>query len=237
MGDASYGPVESARDLARIRDGTASFEDRARLEHFLLRHLQEGGNDSVASLLIDLDELGFSPAEVPDSADRLYTSSPADGVSLLVATHLSAELASVNVTVQAERAPALQVDPRHQEFYAIWESLLGATPSQVAELDSARRTVYLIALLEAEVMNGGFGQYLTNTDGEHIEETLAGLRRIGAERTVALLIEAAKLGSAADSYAAAWDDRAEEFGRLDAAFLESGEDLSGLTADAILRTG
>ncbi len=235
MGDASYGPMELARDLARIRDGTASFEDRARLEHFLLRHLQEGGNDGVASLLTSLDEFGFSLTEASDSDDRLYSSSASGGAYLFVTTHLGANLASVNVAVQAESGPTPQPDPRHRAFYAIWESLLGASPSRLAGLDSTRRTVYLIALLEAEVMNGGFGQYLTNTDGEHVEETLACLARIGAERTHGLLIEAARLASTADSYTAAWDDEAEEFGRLDTAFLESGEDLAGMTADAILR--
>ena len=45
---------------------------------------------------------------------------------------------------------------------------------------------------------------------------------------------AAKLGSQAESYVAAWDDESDAFSRLDDEFYESGEDLAGLTADRFL---
>ena len=99
----------------------------------------------------------------------------------------------------------------------------------------SERAVFLIGLLESEVMNGGFGQYLTNTDGVHLSETVTCLERIGASRTLELLLAAAKLGDQAESYVAAWDDESESYSRLDAEFLDSGEDLAGLTADRFLK--
>jgi hypothetical protein len=67
-------------------------------------------------------------------------------------------------------------------------------------------------------MNGGLGQYLTNTEGVHLSETVACLERIGANKTRELLMAAAKLGSQAESYIAAWDDEPEAFSRLDDKF-------------------
>ncbi|QYF95239.1 DMP19 family protein [Massilia sp. PAMC28688] len=45
-------------------------------------------------------------------------------------------------------------------------------------------------LLEAEVNNGGFGQYYFNSAGELAIQTVPALRAIGAERTARLLEEA-----------------------------------------------
>ncbi len=46
--------------------------------------------------------------------------------------------------------------------------------------------------------------------------------------------EPSRLAATAESYVAAWDDRAEEYSQLDTEFLDSGEDLALLTADGFL---
>ena len=82
-------------------------------------------------------------------------------------------------------------------------------------------------------MNGGHGQYLANTEGVYLEETIDCLGRIGAELTRTLLVEAGKLAEKAGSCRAAWELYAEDLENLDARFLASGEDLAGLTVEMI----
>ena len=144
----------------------------------------------------------------------------------MVTTFLTEHSASVNVEVKSEATSATEPDWRHARFYTIWESLLGATPSEVASLKGPRRAVYLVALLESEIMNGGIGQYLANTEAEYLTETLAYLERIRAPRTHALLSRAAEVGGRFESYLAAWDEDPGAFSSLDSEFEMSGEDLA-----------
>lgn len=230
-----YGPQEASRGLSKIRDGTASFEDRARLEECLLRRLQEYGNEGVADLLRETDDHEFVPADSSASGTEVtYTSQSPDGPRLVVTTFVGPHSASVNVTLEADSPPESEPDPRHETFYAIWDTVFDTEPSQLDDLDPAHRAVFFIALLEREVMNGGLGQYLTNTDGAYLEDTLSHLQSVGAERTRDLVARAVELAATAESYVAAWDDKAEEYSQLDTEFLDSGEDLALLTADEFL---
>ncbi len=230
-----YGPQEAARDLTRIRDGTASFEDRARLEHGLLRRLQEYGNKGVANLLREMDDHEFARSDSSDSSTKvIYTSPSSDRPRLVVTTYVGLHSASVNVTLDADSSPESEPDPRHEAFYAIWEAVLETAPSQLDDLDPEQRAVFLIGLLEAEVMNGGLGQYLANTEGAYLQDTVSYLQSVGAEKTRDIVVRAVELGATSESYAAAWDDKAEEYSQLDTEFLDSGEDLAALTADKFL---
>jgi hypothetical protein len=232
----TYGPDELSSDMTQIRKKAASFEVRARLEHFLLTVLKEHGNDAVADLLQSLPGHHFRRQDDGASEqDASYLSSGHDAADILVATFLSPDLASVNVTTADSPSDQSEPDPRHRAFYDVWENLLGISDSAVAQLDPKGKAVFLVGLLEAEVMNGGLGQYLTNTDGVYLEETIQCLASIGAERTRGIVVEAGRLGAEAESYVAAWESKSEEFQRLDEEFLESGEDLAGLTADAFLQ--
>jgi hypothetical protein len=231
----TYGANEVQRDLALVREGAASFEVRARLEQHLLEQLRTLGTKGVAELLLSLPDYNFSPgADATTGSDASYVSGDESGPHLVIAMHASPDLVWVNVTVEELSSSREEQDPRHRAFYALWEDMLGLPDAKVAELDPARKAVFLIGLLEAEVMNGGLGQYLTNTNGVHFDGTIRCLTRIGAEKTRMLLIEAKKLASDADSYVAAWESKSSDFSRLDEQFLESGEDLVGLTADVFL---
>ena len=57
----------------------------------------------------------------------------------------------------------------------------------VFELSEPVRFTYCIGVLNMQVMNGGFEQYYDNDYGIFAEETLKGLKKIGAEVTYELL--------------------------------------------------
>jgi len=57
----------------------------------------------------------------------------------------------------------------------------------VFELSEPVRFTYCIGVLNMQVMNGGFEQYYDNDYGIFAEETLKGLKKIGAELTYELL--------------------------------------------------
>jgi HEAT repeat protein len=65
----------------------------------------------------------------------------------------------------------------------------------LAEVDSLQklapplRTYLAVTILKGEVENGGFEQYFANSSGDDWREALAGLKEIGAKKTVALLKE------------------------------------------------
>ena len=234
----TYGADDVSGDLTRILEGTASFDERARLEHHLLTLLRADGSDAVAALLHALPAHDFRSADddLTEYEARFVTTEPGSR-HLVVATYLAPEIVWVNVTVEDASIEPAEPDPRHQAFYEMWESLLGMSDSEVASLDPTRKAVFLIALLEAEVMNGGLGQYLTNTDGVHLEETVRYLAEIGAQQTRTILLEAAALGAAAESYMAAWESKPDDFERLDSQFMDSGEDLAILTAETFMSGG
>jgi hypothetical protein len=234
----TYGADDVSDDLTRVLEGTASFDERARLEHHLLTLLRADGGDAVAALLHSLPAHDFRSVDddLTEYEARFVTAGPGPR-HLVVATYLAPEVMWVNVTVEDTSVEPAEPDPRHQAFYDMWESLLGVSDSEVAKLDPVRKAVYLMARLEAEVMNGGLGQYLTNTDGVLLEDTVRCLGAIGARRTRAILLEAAALGAEAASYVAAWESRSKDFERLDGQFMDSGEDLAILTAEAFLSGG
>ena len=222
-------------DLNKLWDGTASGDDETSVDFFLLDLLRTAGSQGVTDLLRGFPPEDFGTITVSGSGSEvLHTVSREDRPPLSVATCADPDMRWVNVTVESVATSPVLEDPRHQAFYTIWESFIEDGSSEAREYDTGERAVFLIALLESEVMNGGLGQYLTNTEGVHLSETVACLERIGANKTRELLMAAAKLGSQAESYVAAWDDEPEAFSRLDDKFYESGEDLAGLTADEFL---
>jgi hypothetical protein len=230
-----YGPAEVSRDLTRIREGVADFKERAELETHLLGVLQENGPGALAGLLQSLPGHRFVLQEegTAPSATRLMSTGHGTR-NLVVDAYLGPHSASVNVSLEEREGVTQQPVPGHRAFYDIWEDLLGVSDLMVDQLSPSRKAVYLVALLEAEVMNGGLGQYLSNTAGLRLEETLECLDRIGALKVREILSRAAALGVQYGSWDEAWERRSAEYERLDEALLQSGEDLAGLTADAFL---
>ena len=228
----SYGPKHCLHDLNKVWDGTASEDEQASLDFYLLDVVQAKGSRGIIKLL-----RGFTPESLgimtvsESGAELLCTVLRDDSPPLLIATCADPDMAWVNVEVERTATPITDDDPRHVAFYTMWEGFL---ENDANKDDVREQAVFLIGLLEAQVMNGGFAQYLTNTDGAYLTETLDCLERIGASKTRELLIAAAKLGAQAESYAAAWGDESEAFSSLDDEFYDPGEDLAGLTADTFL---
>ena len=79
-------------------------------------------------------------------------------------------------------------------------------------------------------MNGGVGQYLPNTDGMYIKETLELLKQIGAKCTGAALAKAAALKAEAETIEEAWERNTQVFEKLDANITSNPEDLAALAA-------
>ena len=57
----------------------------------------------------------------------------------------------------------------------------------VNALTASAKALYLAQILEAEVFNGGFHQYFSNSSGKHAHETLALLHELGVPRRADLL--------------------------------------------------
>ncbi|NLI48157.1 MAG: DMP19 family protein [Acidobacteria bacterium] len=105
------------------------------------------------------------------------------------------------------------------EFYRRYERLA----PDGGELATDDRLVQLVGELEADVNNGGFGQYLGNKGAARAREALACLFAIGAGQTAGWL-QAALEGSGA-----------EDLSRLDQEFYEGAEDLAALAMAYIKR--
>jgi hypothetical protein len=103
-----------------------------------------------------------------------------------------------------------------------------------AEMSDAERVFICIWQLEAEVNNGGFAQYYTNSSGDLASAAPAALESIGAPHTASIVRAANALfpaGPSADreSRESAFDALAEDaFEELDERFLAYEEDLSSL---------
>ncbi len=107
------------------------------------------------------------------------------------------------------------------EFYRRYERLA----AEQGALSPDDRVIQLVAELEADVNNGGFGQYLDNKGEARAREALACLSAIGARRTGRWL-------------ASALEDRGNVDGlaRLDQEFYGKAEDLASLTMTHIRRS-
>lgn len=229
------GAAECYIALTKFWDGVASFDERASLDFFLLALLQSEGVDGIADLLNGYPEGVLEGVTKADTGPGVFfTVSRPGSPRLTIEASVDDDLAFVDVTVETPVEAPAAADPKHVAFYATWERLIEAGSSVPDPRDRADRAVFLIASMEADVMNGGLGQYLTNTEGVHLTETLECLERIGAPATRDVLSRAAELGARAESYAAAWDDDSDAFSRLDDEFLDTGEDLAALTATAFL---
>lgn len=234
----TYSPDNASAALTSIARGTISFESRAQLEHHLLSLLVKRGEEGVSTFLRSVPGYDFATDDIGSAGpeSRLVAAGP-DGQCLVVTTVPGPHSVSVNVGVEDDPRDGAEPDPRHRAFYEVWESMLGLSDSEVETLGESRKAVFFVGLLEAEVMNGGLGQYLSNTEGVHVDATLRCLAEIGTPRTAAILAEAARLGATANSFTAAWSSNARAFEGLDEQFMSSGEDLAGLTRDVFLNPG
>ena len=230
-----YGVKDCLSDLMRIWDSTASDDDETSLNFFLLSVIQDKGSKGLVALIQSLDKTQLGEVEITESGAEVVIKITRPGFDPLVVKAGDDDTSPwIDVRIESDAMPIAYEDPRHAAFYSIWERFVYGELGFTESGHSAENAVYLVATLESQVMNGGFGQYLTNTDGLHLRETFACLERIGAIKTHALLTAAVELASGFDTYVAAWDEKSDRYSCLDGEFYEAAEDLAGLTADAFL---
>ncbi|MBK9115691.1 MAG: DUF4375 domain-containing protein [Betaproteobacteria bacterium] len=111
-------------------------------------------------------------------------------------------------------------------FYARYEGLGPGEDPRATALAPDDRLIVLVGELEADVNNGGFGQYLGNKGVERAREALAALGAIGAKRTARWLSLALDAGK--DS---------ADLERMDEQFCAKPEDLASLAMRYLERRG
>lgn len=224
----------AAKEMAAVEPGTWS-QLRADFESWLLSLLQTGGLEELRQGVSRLNGLGFSFREESVSDAELTFTAPLPGTqsAIRITGYSTPAFASADVRVLMPAPPPTPPDPRHERFYALYEGLWDLATHQVAGLDPLRRAVFLVGRLEAELNNGGIGQYLANKGEGHLTATLGVLRQIAAPQTLRVCEAAVRLmeerAVAADE---AWDALTLELAELDEAFFQAGEDLSGAVIDA-----
>ena len=223
---------EVASAFECIAKGEEGLDTRADLELYLLDELVANGTDAVAQILLKIPGMGFLLVEADASSPiSRYQSSDAYG-PIAVNVYELEDLRSISISRAQDDASGAQQYPWHEWFYSLWMSIQKLSDkSEIESLSDAERTTYYIALLEAEVMNGGLGQYLTNTDGQFIDETIDCLKVVGALRTADLVEKAKLLREKGETYDEIWETKTKQLERLDEDFLAIAEDLGKLVAN------
>lgn len=210
--------------------GPVSAEVHEALEMYLLSVLNTEGGAALLKKMQGfpkLDSVSLESSEPPDSR----ISCKLGDRSVLVYVFEMEDLFSIHVVTEESQPEQVPTDPSHRWFYERWEAMLGTEfDEEVGTWSEADRAVYLVALLEAEVMNGGLGQYLTNTEGRYLDETMDTLKSVGATGIGRILTEAVGLKGANESFVDLWDTKTAQLEKLDGAFLGCGEDMAGLVA-------
>lgn len=87
---------------------------------------------------------------------------------------------------------ALLIEDETESILKIQEILWKKTElyDDFENLNEAEKTFLYVEILEAEINNGGFDQYLFNSSGDYANETLESLKKIGALKTAKLVEEA-----------------------------------------------
>lgn len=223
---------EVASAFECIAKGEEGPPTRADLELYLLDELVANGADAVVQILQKIPAMGFSLVEsdVPPPNSR-YQSSDKHG-SVAVDIFESKNLASINISRVQEDESGPEQYPWHEWFYSVWMSIQELSDkSEIERLSDAERTTYYIALFEAQVMNGGLGQYLANTGGQFIDETIDCLKVVGASRTAGIVQKAKRLREEGETYDEIWETKTKQLEELDEEFLAIAEDLGKLVAN------
>ena len=77
----------------------------------------------------------------------------------------------------------MTVEDKERALFGTWERICAHQgDASIESLDHADRVFAAIWLLEAEINNGGFSQWMFNSHGDHAEFTVAALREVGAEQ-------------------------------------------------------
>lgn len=214
--------------LEEVRVGNEDPTSVSALENFLIDLLLAAGKEAVGALLLNLEGMNFLLLDAPQGEPNLVFRSDHKENALIVEVFAMDDLASISIS--AEDAEVPQLPAGHRWFYEVWENLIGEEVEEPLALSDPGRTVYLIASFEAQVMNGGLGQYLSNTDGAFLEETVDALKKVGAKRTASYLREAASLKLADETWDELWERAGSQLGKLDDNLMADDEYLAMKTA-------
>jgi hypothetical protein len=124
------------------------------------------------------------------------------------------------LTAQQREAASLQAQ-FYEKYMAAGRIAYGSRGRRV--LGTHDRLVLVVGELEADLNNGGFGQYLENKSGV-VPEAVRALERIGARHTLRLLKQAL-----------AEEPHSQRLESLDLKYQEAAEDLPGLTMKWVAR--
>lgn len=164
-------------------------------------------------------------------ADNIVIMSQDNNAPIVIELLHSEMFMSANVIVQSQNeSQAANFNIKDGRFYETWEALIqSGIEAAVSGGDEWQKAVALIGLFESEMMNGGVGQYLSNSDGQYLNETWRWLDQIGAIESARILMAAVALRVPGQSYDALWEERSVELGQLDDAYLAANEGLASLT--------
>ena len=210
--------------LIALTPGTPAAEQpQHAIEGLLMDALKRGGREAGEKLVESLVAHGYALDRVDALAWMWRVAIPSPRVLEIwftggdkpVVAAVSYRVGKPWGSKAQKRAAKLQA-----EFYRRYERL---APRDGA-LAPDDRLVQLIGEFEADVNNGGFGQYLSNKGAARAREALACLSAIGAKRTTRWLTSALEGRRGQDGLA-----------RLDQQFYEKAEDLASLAMSYIRR--
>lgn len=223
---------EAANTIKHISAESASVDSYSELENYLLNILASNGIDALKKLLLSIPEVNIRV--VTDKKLSPYTTQfKTEGLdnNVVIVAYEFEDLTSINVDIEDYNLEDVTPSPEHQWFYNIWESMITLDDSQLEKLTGVDKKVYLIGLFESELMNGGVGQYLANTDGEYFIETISYLENIGAKQTANILKKISKLKAKDESYDVIWETKSTEIDKITDTIMSYNEDYAGLAAN------
>ena len=211
--------------LVSLAPGTEAAEQPQRaIESLLMGALRTGGRQAGEKLVESLGAHGYSVERLDALPCMWRVAIPSPRVLEIwftggdnpVIAAVSYRLGKPWGTRAQKTAAKLQA-----EFYRRYERLAPHDDT----LSSDDRLIQLVGEFEADVNNGGFGQYLSNKDEARAREALACLTAIGAKRTARWLASALEGRGGADGLA-----------RIDEQFNEKAEDLASMAMGHIMRS-
>jgi hypothetical protein len=210
--------------LALTPGGPVAEQVQRTIESSLMTALKVGGREAGEFQVETLVAHGYSLKRIPPLPCMWRVATPAPRVLEIWFTGGDKPVvAAVSYRVGKPWGSKAQQSAaeRQAEFYRRYDQL-GHEESDLSRDD---RLLKLIAEFEADVNNGGFGQYLQNKGETRARELLEYLSAVGANRTARWLASALKSPS-----------EAATLSRLDDEFCRRAEDLASLVMTHLKRT-
>ncbi len=217
--------------LEAVRAGNDDVDIVSDLELYLVDMLLAEGLTAVGARLMNLEGMTITLVDAPQDAPTMTFRTDHPDNALTIMIYQVDDLASASIHPDDAEVPAPEYPAGHQWFYATWERLIDAHTTDADDLEEPERTVYLIAAFEADLMNGGVGQFLSNVGGAQADETIKALRSVGATKTAASLKKAVSLRRKNESWDDLWERASRELEKLDDKLMADDEYLAMLTAE------